>query len=163
MYDIAARPRRAADPGRYDVHLDDLASNTRPGARPQHFGMPVRCTRGRTAARLPCQRHDPDLWFAEDPTDLERAKMLCADCPARSPCLAGAIERAEHTGVWGGEIFDHGQIVSHKRPRGRPPNNSVPPRRQPLPAAARMSGPHPVPSPGHHPRRTVPHSKGDTP
>jgi WhiB family redox-sensing transcriptional regulator len=69
---------------------------------------------------LPCHVDDPDLWFADIPADLERAKMLCAACPIRRQCLAEALERAEPWGVWGGEIFDRGSIVSRKRPRGRP-------------------------------------------
>lgn len=40
------------------------------------------------------------------------------------PCLAGAVERREPYGVWGGEIFDHGTITARKRPRGRPPASS---------------------------------------
>ncbi len=51
---------------------------------------------------------------------LELAKSLCGDCPVRVECLAGALERAEPWGVWGGEIFEHGAVVPRKRPRGRP-------------------------------------------
>ena len=69
--------------------------------------------------RLPCRR-DPDLWFAESPADLERAKIQCADCPVRQQCLAGALARNEPWGVWGGEIFERGQVVARKRGRGRP-------------------------------------------
>lgn len=69
---------------------------------------------------LPCHTADPDLFFAERPDDLEQAKLLCADCPARRACLAGALERAEPWGVWGGQIFDHGVVIARKRPRGRP-------------------------------------------
>ncbi len=69
---------------------------------------------------LPCRVQDPDLWFAESPADLEVAKSFCRDCPARLACLSGAIERREPWGVWGGEIFERGQIVARKRPRGRP-------------------------------------------
>ncbi|MQA11203.1 MAG: WhiB family transcriptional regulator [Pseudonocardiaceae bacterium] len=69
---------------------------------------------------LPCRLSDPDLWFAEAPTDLEHAKALCADCPIRAECLAGALERREPWGVWGGEIFERGVVVGRKRPRGRP-------------------------------------------
>ncbi|MDP4961696.1 MAG: WhiB family transcriptional regulator, partial [Mycobacterium sp.] len=36
---------------------------------------------------LPCHAGDPDLWFAEHPADLERAKTLCGDCPIRRQCL----------------------------------------------------------------------------
>ncbi len=74
---------------------------------------------------LPCHVYDPDLWFAEAPADLERAKTLCAACPVRRQCLAAALERAEPLGVWGGEILDRGSIVSSKRPRGRPRKDVV--------------------------------------
>lgn len=69
---------------------------------------------------LPCHIGDPDLWFAEKPDDLERAKVLCADCPAKALCLTGALERSEPWGVWGGEILDRGVVIARKRPRGRP-------------------------------------------
>ncbi|MEG9517734.1 WhiB family transcriptional regulator [Saccharopolyspora indica] len=76
--------------------------------------------------KLPC-RQDPDLWFAESPRELDQAKTLCAECPIRAECLAGALSRAEPWGVWGGEIFERGEVVARKRPRGRP-------RKHPLPA-----------------------------
>jgi len=69
---------------------------------------------------LPCRVQDPDLWFAEAPADLEAAKRLCAECPLRAACLAGALARAEPWGVWGGEIFQQGVVIARKRPRGRP-------------------------------------------
>ncbi|WP_083335787.1 WhiB family transcriptional regulator [Mycobacteroides saopaulense] len=75
---------------------------------------------------LPCHVADADLWFAESPADLERAKALCADCPIRSQCLAAALDRAEPWGVWGGEILEQGAIVARKRPRGRPRKNPLP-------------------------------------
>ncbi len=79
----------------------------------------------RAPVDLPCRVHGPDLWFAEAPRELERAKVLCGYCPAKSGCLAGAIERREPAGVWGGQIFHHGQILAYKRPRGRPRKNSA--------------------------------------
>jgi WhiB family redox-sensing transcriptional regulator len=69
---------------------------------------------------VPCRDGDPRLWFAEDPEDLELAKAHCRTCPLRAACLAGAIERREPCGVWGGEIFDRGRILAVKRRRGRP-------------------------------------------
>jgi WhiB family redox-sensing transcriptional regulator len=69
---------------------------------------------------LPCRSDDADLWFAEIPAELERAKALCARCPIRAECLAGALRRGEPWGVWGGEIFERGVIIPRKRPRGRP-------------------------------------------
>ena len=74
---------------------------------------------------LPC-RTDPELFFAESPADVELAKALCADCPVRKSCLAGALERREPWGVWGGELFVRGEIVARKRPRGRPRKNQAP-------------------------------------
>jgi WhiB family redox-sensing transcriptional regulator len=68
---------------------------------------------------LPC-RDDPDLWFADSAEQLELAKRLCQGCPARRPCLRGALDRAEVWGVWGGEIFQDGVVVAYKRRRGRP-------------------------------------------
>ncbi len=73
---------------------------------------------------LPC-RNEPDLFFAESPQDVESAKALCRGCPARLACLAGAIERREPWGVWGGELFLRGEIVPRKRPRGRPRKSEV--------------------------------------
>lgn len=73
-----------------------------------------------TTPMVPCHAEDPDLWFAEDPRELERAKALCADCPLRRECLTAALERGEPWGVWGGEILDRGSVIARKRPRGRP-------------------------------------------
>ena len=75
---------------------------------------------GGTTALLPCRVYDPELWFAESPADVEQAKALCVDCPVRSMCLAGALERREPWGVWGGELFLQGVVIPRKRPRGRP-------------------------------------------
>ena len=69
---------------------------------------------------LPCRNFDPDLWFSDSPAELELAKSMCRDCPLKLECLAGAVEREEPWGVWGGEIFEHGRVVARKRPRGRP-------------------------------------------
>jgi WhiB family redox-sensing transcriptional regulator len=69
---------------------------------------------------LPCQKHDPALWFSNAPVELNLAKAYCRGCRNRQPCLAGAVERGEPTGVWGGEIFEQGRIIEFKRPRGRP-------------------------------------------
>ena len=71
-------------------------------------------------------RTDPELFFAEAPADVELAKSLCVDCPVRRECLAGALERREPWGVWGGELFVRGVIVPRKRPRGRPRKNAEP-------------------------------------
>lgn len=83
-----------------------------------------------TECLLPCHTGNPDLWFAEAPADLERAKQLCVSCPIRDACLAGALERGEPWGVWGGEIFERGTVIERKRPRGRPRKVPVVPRQR---------------------------------
>lgn len=74
---------------------------------------------------LPCQVNDADLWFAERPDEVEQAKALCLDCPLREACLAGALERGEPWGVWGGQLVLQGVVVPRKRPRGRPRKEDV--------------------------------------
>jgi WhiB family redox-sensing transcriptional regulator len=75
--------------------------------------------------QLPCRVNDPELFFAELPADVEYAKTLCHTCPVRLSCLAGALERQEPWGVWGGEWFVQGVVVPRKRPRGRPRKSEV--------------------------------------
>ncbi len=72
------------------------------------------------AHTLPCRVRDAELWFAESPADVESAKAFCGDCPVRAECLAGALERREPWGVWGGQLLVQGAVVARKRPRGRP-------------------------------------------
>ncbi|WP_157508911.1 WhiB family transcriptional regulator [Luteipulveratus halotolerans] len=69
---------------------------------------------------LPCRTHDPAIWFAESPVQVERAKTLCRVCPFQAQCLADAQERQEPWGVWGGEFLVDGEILVKKRARGRP-------------------------------------------
>jgi WhiB family redox-sensing transcriptional regulator len=78
-----------------------------------------------TGASIPCQENDAELWFAETPDGVEFAKALCRTCPAIAQCLAGALDRAEPWGVWGGQLFVQGVVVARKRPRGRPRKNPV--------------------------------------
>jgi WhiB family transcriptional regulator, redox-sensing transcriptional regulator len=73
---------------------------------------------------LPCTQ-DPELFFAESPQDVEQAKAMCRGCPVRLACLAGALERAEPWGIWGGELLMNGAIAPGKRPRGRPRKDVV--------------------------------------
>ena len=86
---------------------------------------------------VPCRRDDPELFFAESPADVELAKALCRDCPVREACLAGALERREPWGVWGGELFIAGVVVARKRPRGRPRKHPV---TEPYAPAAELGG-----------------------
>lgn len=61
-----------------------------------------------------------DIFFAEDETSIAMAKALCAECPMKAQCLAGALSRQEPCGVWGGELFNEGEIIDRKRKAGRP-------------------------------------------
>jgi WhiB family transcriptional regulator, redox-sensing transcriptional regulator len=74
--------------------------------------------------RLACGTN-PDLFFAESPQGVARAKELCASCPVRAACLADALDRGEPWGVWGGELLLRGVIVPTKRARGRPRKASL--------------------------------------
>ena len=75
---------------------------------------------------LPCRREDPELWFAESPSDVEAAKAMCLTCPVVAECLAGALERREPWGVWGGQLLLQGAVIPRKRPRGRPRKDAEP-------------------------------------
>jgi WhiB family redox-sensing transcriptional regulator len=68
---------------------------------------------------LPCQTR-PELFFAEHARALAQAQRLCDGCAIREVCLAGALERGERYGVWGGQILVQGEVVAFKRGRGRP-------------------------------------------
>jgi len=64
-----------------------------------------------------------DLFFSDEIPAIRAAKAICATCPLVEPCLAGAVERREPWGVWGGELFKEGRVLAVKRPRGRPPKD----------------------------------------
>lgn len=69
---------------------------------------------------VPCRELDADLWFAEDQLSTDRAQALCQRCPLQAACLSEALIRQEPCGVWGGELFERGQIVAAHKPKGRP-------------------------------------------
>lgn len=88
-----------------------------------------------TDSRLACATADPELWFAQSPSGVEQAKSLCRGCPARIPCLNGAVERREPWGVWGGQLLERGVVVARKRPMGRPTKGELELRRREAVAA----------------------------
>lgn len=87
--------------------------------------MPVTALPPRTADRLPCRNHDPDLFFAERPEEVAAAKLVCAGCPIKDRCREEAIQRGEQYGVWGGQLIVAGVLMETKRGRGRPRKNAV--------------------------------------
>jgi WhiB family redox-sensing transcriptional regulator len=99
-----------------DLNFADLVRAIDEERRNRH-GAPQHRNAG---SAVPCQS-EPDLFFAEHPRDHERAKRLCRRCPLRTGCLAGALERREPWGVWGGELVIDGVVTAFKRGRGRPP------------------------------------------
>ncbi len=64
-----------------------------------------------------------DLFFSDEIPAIRAAKAICATCPLAVACLAGAVERREPWGVWGGQLFKDGKVLAVKRPRGRPPKD----------------------------------------
>ncbi len=66
------------------------------------------------------------LFFSDEVHLIARAKAICSKCPLSGLCLDSALVRAEPWGVWGGELLLNGRIVTHKRPRGRPPKHPRP-------------------------------------
>lgn len=77
------------------------------------------------AFTLPCHTSDPELFFSEKSEEIAYAKKLCAACPVKRECLEGALSRKEPCGVWGGELFDEGNVIAQKRSPGRPRLNPI--------------------------------------
>lgn len=44
----------------------------------------------------------PVDFFSEDPTEVDKAKKVCFDCPVRRQCLEYALKNETRFGVWGG-------------------------------------------------------------
>lgn len=49
-----------------------------------------------------CAEVGGDIFFPEHGESSLPAKQLCARCPVARQCLAGAVERGETWGIWGG-------------------------------------------------------------
>jgi WhiB family transcriptional regulator, redox-sensing transcriptional regulator len=62
----------------------------------------------------------PSLKADERNALVGRAKALCASCEHADVCFAGALERAEVDGVWGGHLFRDGQVIEGFIGPGRP-------------------------------------------
>ena len=73
-----------------------------------------------------------DLFFSDEFADIGAAKLICAECPVMAPCLEEAFVRGEPCGVWGGQLFEDGKIVTIKRKRGRPPKIARPQDQLPM-------------------------------
>ena len=121
-----------------------------------------------------------DLFFSEDIGDIAAAKRGGADCSVLAECLEAALDRRELFGVWGGQLFINGKMLTVKRRRGRPRRSPVrrtrcrscrfrcicrpPPRSGPpesLPTRWRGRPPTPPPHDPPTARPGVPHGPGD--
>jgi len=108
----------------------------RPGPRGVEFDRGVECDpdvdiESRAGRRAVARCADGNgtltgLFFSDHVADIARAKAMCGLCAIREACLAGALEREEPWGVWGGELLAGGRIVLNKRPCGRPPKRPRP-------------------------------------
>lgn len=52
-----------------------------------------------------CVGTDTDTWFSPTPPAARKCMRICARCPVRTSCLAGALARGEESGIWGGMKF----------------------------------------------------------
>jgi Transcription factor WhiB len=52
-----------------------------------------------------CLGTDPEAWFSTRRNVVVACVRICAGCPLRQACLAGALDRDEQFGVWGGVVF----------------------------------------------------------
>lgn len=53
-------------------------------------------------AYAPCASVGDNFWFPEANEMGNDAKKVCGTCRYKAPCLAGAVERGELFGIWGG-------------------------------------------------------------
>lgn len=49
-----------------------------------------------------CRNQGHALWFPADGKSTQAARKVCADCPARIPCLDTALADPTLEGIWGG-------------------------------------------------------------
>jgi WhiB family transcriptional regulator, redox-sensing transcriptional regulator len=49
-----------------------------------------------------CRNHPPTVFFPSDGVGVDRARKICASCPAAEPCLEYALDNRIDHGVWGG-------------------------------------------------------------
>ena len=85
-------------------------------------------------------RENPRLSFWDLQADLELARACCQPCPIRWIYLAGAVERHEPYGVWGGEIFDRGAVTIEKKAARPTAQKSRGRRREKIPSTSARSG-----------------------
>src|SRR5580698_11089526 len=75
-----------------------------------------------------CRELPPEVFFPSDGVGVEVARRICADCPAKAPCLEYALyNRIEH-GVWGGASErERRRIARQRRTSAKPVSSSAKP------------------------------------
>ena len=70
---------------------------------------------------VPVEKEEDKIdFFSEDPTEIERAKAVCAQCPVRKQCLSEALKNEDRFGVWGGADEDAIQLALSIDKYGKP-------------------------------------------
>jgi len=49
-----------------------------------------------------CREIDPGEFFPSDGVGVDKARVICASCPVKEPCLEYALRNRIDHGVWGG-------------------------------------------------------------
>ncbi len=63
-----------------------------------------------------CRDTNPDLFFPVGTTgpaieQIESAKAICAECPAREECLEYALATNQDSGIWGGTSEEERRVL----------------------------------------------------
>jgi len=72
------------------------------------------------------------MFYSEDLGQIAEAKRVCSTCPVLAECLQSALESKEPWGVWGGQLFMNGKMLTTKRRRGRPAKVARPEDQMPV-------------------------------
>ena len=72
------------------------------------------------ASQLPAAHSNPELFFpigtaGRALAQIQRAKAVCASCPARQRCLTFALDTHQEYGIWGGYDEDERRILHRQR------------------------------------------------
>ena len=100
--------------------------------------------------RLPCRVLRPGALLRRVARGRRAREDSVPRCPLRTACLAGALERQEPWGVWGGELFVQGVVVAAQaapRPSAQVPT-SLPDRRPRVAGRGTDRRPHARARPG---------------
>src|SRR5579875_3763163 len=112
-----------AEDGKMPARTAEL---TRSVTAPLRMHMAVTDNRASWWALAACQSADPELFFpvsehGRGAEQARRAKLVCAACPVRRPCLDYALGAAGLHGVWGGTTETERQVIRRRSARVRGP------------------------------------------